>query len=100
MESYDTFKGIIDHLCLHWQLTGHDMTPLGVYSSMSSLTANRASYDIFRGNVVPVIDNVRFLGHVCYSICGILAYLIWMETRDYNKLGNTSFICVALLLEN
>ena len=36
----------------------------------------------------------------CYSICGILAYLVWMETRNHDKLGNTSFICVALLLSN
>ena len=28
-----------------------------------------------------MIDRLRFLGPVCYSICRILAYLIWMETN-------------------
>ena len=49
---------------------------------------------------VPMIDSLSLLGPVCYSICGILAYLVCMVTRDHDKLCNISFICVALLLSN
>ena len=37
-----------------------------------------------------MVDSLRFLGPVCYSSCGILAHLVWMETRDHDKLGNAS----------
>ena len=49
-------------------------------------------------NVVPMIDSLRFLGPVCYCMCAILTCLVWMESRDHEKLCNTGFICVALLL--
>ena len=50
-----------------------------------------------------MVDSLSFLGPVCY-IFGvfvwnnvILVNFLWMVARDHDKLGNTSFICGALI---
>ena len=46
-----------------------------------------------------MIDTLSCLDPVCCSNCAMLVYLVQIETRDHtNKLGNTSFISVALKL--
>ena len=47
-----------------------------------------------RNVVVPMIDSLRFLSPACYSIYGILEYLVWMETRDHDK-----YLCSSIIIK-
>ena len=82
------YKGLRSTLCDY-------MEQAGIVSIIWYLLWQSFTVSHFTTWLTLLIDSLRFLGPVCYSICGMVAYLVWMETRVHDKPGNMRFICIC-----